>query len=445
MKTMIRALIGIVLLLSLAGCASLAGGIGNTLVGAATGNPSDVEKVSKVTTSVQKATEDITPEQEYYIGRTVAATVLGMYKPWDIQKANDYLNKLGRSLSLASVLPETFSGYHFLIMDTDEINAFGAPSGFVLVSRGLLRCAATEDEVAAILAHEIGHVSLKHGMSAISSSRKTEALLEIAKFAASSSGNDVLRGLTASFGGVIGDIVKTMVTSGYSRDLEKQADLEAIRILHDVGYDPRALVRVLTAMKTKLKPGGKDFAKTHPDPEVRIAYLNDAIKGQTPVTPAAAAQLKARAVRYQAALGKIYGGGRRAHDPRWSSKGPPGRADGRNRRSPRARALAPRRAGGFEAGTWDLRARLFAKPGKATGRWSRSSWTRRAWSGARRRTAFPGRGRARSRGNRRFLPPGRREGPGVRRPLHGALGLWRLRRPGFRRGRGRRTGASWRR
>ena len=305
MKKTTGALISICLLLSLAGCASLTSGIGNTLVGAATGNPSDVEKVSKVTTSVQKATEDFTPEQEYYIGRTVAATVLGMYKPWDIQKANDYLNTLGRSLSQASVLPETFKGYHFLIMDTDEINAFGAPSGFVLVSRGLLRCATSEDEVAAILAHEIGHVSLKHGMSAISSSRKTEALLEIAKFAASSSGNDILSGLTASFGGVIGDIVKTMVTSGYSRDLEKQADLEGIRILHDVGYDPRALVRVLTAMETKLKPGGKDFAKTHPDPEVRIAYLNDAIKGQTPVTPAAAAQVKARAARYQAALGNI--------------------------------------------------------------------------------------------------------------------------------------------
>jgi predicted Zn-dependent protease len=190
-------------------------------------------------------------------------------------------------------------------MDTDEINAFGAPSGFVLVSRGLLRCANSEDEVAAILAHEIGHVSLEHGMKAISSSRKTEALLEIAKFAASSSGNDVLSGLTASFGGVIGDIVKTMVTSGYSRDLEKQADLEGIRILHDVGYDPQALVRVLTAMESKLKPGGKDFAKTHPDPKVRIAYLKDAIKAQTPVAPAAAAQVKARATRYQAAMGNI--------------------------------------------------------------------------------------------------------------------------------------------
>ena len=307
MKTILRAFPVVSLALILAGCGTL-----DTLQGAVAGNPSDIVKTAEtgkqgveVGQKVVKANEDFTPEQEYYVGRTVAATVLSMYRPWDGPKATEYLNTLGDSLALFSVLPETFKGYHFLVMDTDEINAFGAPSGFVLISRGLLRCAASEDEVAAILAHEIGHVSLKHGMKAISSSRRTEALLEIAKFAASNSGSDALSGLTSSFGGVIGDIVKTMVTSGYSRDLEKAADLEAVRILHDVGYDPAALVRVLKAMETKLKPGGKDFAKTHPDPEVRIAYLNDAIKAQSAAAKAPAVQMKARATRYHAALGNI--------------------------------------------------------------------------------------------------------------------------------------------
>jgi predicted Zn-dependent protease len=261
--------------------------------------------VGKIAESVQSATEEITPEQEYYIGRAVAATVLTTYKPWDSQNANEYLNKLGRGLALASVLPETYAGYHFLIMDTDDINAFGAPSGFVLVSRGLLRCATTEDEVAAILAHEIGHVSLKHGLSAISAARWTDAALQIGKFAAQNSDSAVLRDLTNSFGGVIGDIVKTMVNSGYSQDLEKQADLEGVRILHDVGYDPLAMVRMLTAMKAKLKPDGKDFAKTHPEPQTRIDYVTTAIKAETPVAAPTAAQTRARQARYQAALSRI--------------------------------------------------------------------------------------------------------------------------------------------
>jgi len=77
-----------------------------------------------------------------------------------------------------------------------------------------------------------------------------------------------------------------------------------VRILHDVGYDPGALVRVLKAMEPKLKPGGKDFAKTHPDPATRIAYLTTAAQKLTTVPPATAAQLNARQARWQAALGK---------------------------------------------------------------------------------------------------------------------------------------------
>ncbi|MGA2974551.1 MAG: M48 family metalloprotease [Spirochaetia bacterium] len=309
MKAAYRFFLLTAILLALCSCSSLSpNSIVNTAIGWAQGNPSDVAKVQQVEQIVQagsNAAQEITPPQEYYIGRAVAATVLTIYKPYDDQNANTYLNTLGSGLALASVLPETYKGYHFLIMDTDDINAFGAPSGFILVSRGLLRCAASEDEVAAILAHEIGHVSLKHGLKAISKARWTEAGVQLGKFAAQNSDYQVLRDLTSSFGNVIGDIVKTMVTSGYSRDLEKQADLEAVRILHDVGYDPQAMVRMLAAMKLRLKPGGQDFTKTHPDPEVRIAYVKDAIKAQTPVPAPSSALVKERQARFQAALSKI--------------------------------------------------------------------------------------------------------------------------------------------
>jgi predicted Zn-dependent protease len=313
MNTLSRGLSLTILLVALAGCSSLMSGfspsnIMDTVIGAAQGNQSDlatVNQLQQAASAVSSAAEEITPEQEYYIGRAVAATVLSTYKPYPNQKANDYLNELGRGLALASVLPETFSGYHFLILDTDDINAFGAPSGFILVSRGLLRCATDEDEVAAILAHEIGHVSLKHGLSAISTARWTEAGTQIVKFAAQNSDSQVLRDLTSSFGGVISDIAKTMITSGYSQDLEKQADLEAVRILAAVGYDPQALVRVLSVMKTKLKPGGKDFAKTHPDPAVRIEYVSAAIKGLPPVATPTPAQLAERTTRYHVGLSSI--------------------------------------------------------------------------------------------------------------------------------------------
>jgi beta-barrel assembly-enhancing protease len=312
-KTLYRGLLLVCLFLALAGCGTLLSSfspsnIMDTAFGAAMGNPSDVqtvENLKKAGDVITTASEEITPEQEYYIGRAVAATVLAKYKPYANQKATDYLNVMARGLSLASVLPETFAGYHVLILDSDDINAFGAPSGFILVSRGLLRCATSEDEVAAILAHEIGHVSLKHGLGAISTARWTEAGTQLLKMAAESANSQVLRDLTASFGGVISDIAKTMINSGYSQAVEMRADTEAVRILHDVGYDPQALVRVLTIMKTRLKPDGQDFAKTHPDPDVRIGYLAPIIKAQTPVPEATPAQLTARTARYQAALSKI--------------------------------------------------------------------------------------------------------------------------------------------
>ena len=311
----------LILALALSGCGSLLGGfslgniggnIAGTAVGAAMGDEEDKQKletVKKAGQAVQSAAEEITPEQEYYVGRAVAATVLGSSPAYGDAKVNDYLNSLGQSLALASDMPETFSGYHFLALDSDEINAFGAPSGFILVSRGLLRVAASEEEVAAILAHEIGHVTGKHGLKAIKSSRWTEAVLQIGKLAAESSDSAALQKLTTAFGDSISDIVKTMVTSGYSRDLEKQADLAAVAIMQRVGYDPAALVRILRTMKTRLKPGGKDFAKTHPDPAERVAYIEQAIKGQ-PVGPSAAAAAAPTAVskrqaRYKAALGKI--------------------------------------------------------------------------------------------------------------------------------------------
>ena len=68
------------------------------------------EAVVKSASAVAKSFEDITPEQEYYIGRAVGAVVLDRYRPYTNQKANHYLNVLGRTLSLASDRPETFGG-----------------------------------------------------------------------------------------------------------------------------------------------------------------------------------------------------------------------------------------------------------------------------------------------------------------------------------------------
>lgn len=262
--------------------------------------PQQAQSINRSAEAVGKTFEQITPEQEYYIGRAVAATVLSTYKPYDQQAANHYLNLLGQTLAQASDRPETFGGYHFMILETEEINAFSAPGGLIMVSRGMIRCCMSEDALAAVLAHEIGHVEYQHGLKAIRKGRLTSALTILAAEGAKSFGGEQLAQLTEAFEGSITDITSTMMNSGYARGLESEADKAAVTIMKRVGYNPNALVEMLQQMKKNLKPGGMDFAKTHPDPQDRI----NEVKKLVGSAPAVAAS-PARQQRFVAAVGAI--------------------------------------------------------------------------------------------------------------------------------------------
>ncbi|MCU0918158.1 MAG: M48 family metallopeptidase [Planctomycetes bacterium] len=224
--------------------------------------------------AVQKTWQDLTPEQEYYIGRAVAAQVFQTYRPLDQAGANAYLNLLGQALAVFSARPETFGGYHFLLLDSDEINAFAAPGGLILVTRGMVRCCENEDELAAVVAHEICHVEKKHGLSAIKQGRLTEAFTIIAAESAKQTGNDQLAALTREFEGSVGDVVKTLTTSGYSQGQEREADTAAVRLLRRAGYPEQAMITMLQRMDERLTHArGLGFAKTHPSARSRANAL----------------------------------------------------------------------------------------------------------------------------------------------------------------------------
>ncbi len=251
--------------------------------------------------AIDKASESMTPEQEYYIGRTVAATILSQNKPFDRQALTTYLNTVGQYLALFSDKPETFGGYHFLIMDTPDINAFAAPGGLILVSRGMLRCCESEDALAGVLAHEIGHIELNHGMLAIDKSRYSAVVTTLlAEGAKNLAGSNVAE-LTKAFEGSISDITSKMVNSGYARKYEFQADKAAIIILQRAGYSPTGLISMLTQMEKQLKPGGHDFAKTHPAPKDRIDQLNKLLTQ----SPNMAGSFVARQKRFSAAMREL--------------------------------------------------------------------------------------------------------------------------------------------
>jgi predicted Zn-dependent protease len=277
-------------LLAMIGCETLQPAIDMaTTVGVSTGaiSQGQADSISRSSKAVGKSFEDITPEQEYYIGRAVAATVLGSYKVYNNEATNHYVNTVGQTLAQASDRPETYGGYHFLVLDSSEVNAFAAPGGLILVTRGMLKCCKSEDALAAVLAHEIAHVQAQHGLRAIKRDRLTSAFTILATEGAKNLGGAQLAELTQAFEGSVSDVASTLMNSGYSRQLEEEADRNAVTIMRRVGYDPHALVSMLNEMQKQLKPGGLDFAKTHPDPQDRLQGIEAlAGPGQSAAPPA---------------------------------------------------------------------------------------------------------------------------------------------------------------
>jgi predicted Zn-dependent protease len=217
-----------------------------------------------------QASRPINDSEEHYVGRAVAARILTNYPLYQNPVVTEYVNKVGQTVARKSPRPTTFRGYHFAVLDTQEINAFACPGGIILITRGMFKNCATEDELAAVLAHEVAHVAHKDGVNSISKARWTEVLTtlgtEAAKQYAGPAGS-----LVTLFEGSIDDVFKTIVVNGYSREAEMEADKEAVVILGKAGYNPAALVVVLEKMGSKGGTGG--IMKTHPPSSERLAQV----------------------------------------------------------------------------------------------------------------------------------------------------------------------------
>jgi predicted Zn-dependent protease len=230
-------------------------------------NLSKIKKAKKGLELVSGAAHKINEEEEYHIGRAVAANILGQYPLWKNDALTRYVNLVGGALVLRSQRPVTYGGYHFALLDSGEANAFSAPGGIIFLTRGIVEMAADEDELAAILAHEIQHIVARDPLKAIRSQR----LKALGSFGAGEA--------LGSSGGALGvfqdsvmDISGTLLQKGYSRSQEKSADLGALELLAVTGYDPGALGDMLEKIRAVEKKKLKAFS-AHPSAAKRIAYV----------------------------------------------------------------------------------------------------------------------------------------------------------------------------
>jgi predicted Zn-dependent protease len=264
------AAVAAVLLVS-AGCASFEGVSVSTLTGGRINSSVDVGKVGKGLNQIRKGVEEISESEEYYIGRAVAAQILARYKPLNDPGLNLYGQKVLQAVALASDRPATFKGYHLQVLDSDEVNAFAAPGGFVFVTKGTLKLVKSEDELACVLAHEVAHVAKKHGLKTIQSARLTSAFTILGSEAAKNYTSQQVSQLTSAFEGAVTDVVNKLVVNGYSRDKEYEADRYGDQYAKNANYDPAALKSFLERMEKSSGSGG--LFKTHPPAEKRISEL----------------------------------------------------------------------------------------------------------------------------------------------------------------------------
>jgi predicted Zn-dependent protease len=285
--------------LALTGCQAVKQGAADIIASTGKVSQEDAQAIVKTADVLRSTFADITEEEEYYIGRATAALILSKYKPYRSAALNAYVNTMGTAVAYNSDRPETYAGYHFLVLDTDEVNAMAAPGGFIFVTKGLVMRCGDEETLAAILAHEIGHVAARHGLQSIKKSRLIDAFKVIGSQASQRFDSEELTKLTGIFEGVLGDIVATLVERGYDRKFEYEADELALSYTVRTGYSPGGLAEFLVGMEEH-KPSGPaaGWFKTHPSPADRLAR----VKSETAALGAVPAKLDVRTARFAAAV-----------------------------------------------------------------------------------------------------------------------------------------------
>lgn len=221
----------------------------------------DLGNVAKSMSSLREVKE---PE-EIEIGQSMTETLLGARPLYDDAQLQRYVNEVGLWVALQSDRPNL--PWHFGVNDSDHINAFAAPGGFVIITKGMMKQLRNEAELAGVLGHEVAHVNQKHHLTAL---RKSALLSLLGEGVAAASERKHVE-LVKKLAGPTREL--------YARGLDKSDEFEADRMgvvfAARAGYDPYGLPAVLTTLASA---DPKDnfltlLYKTHPLPQVRLDKL----------------------------------------------------------------------------------------------------------------------------------------------------------------------------
>jgi predicted Zn-dependent protease len=247
-----------------------------------------ITDTAKDASKVAKGAAGIGPEEEKVIGDSVALEVIGKFgglvRDEDISRR---VNLVGRALARYSTRPE--HSWRFGVLASDTVNAFSAPDGYVFITRGLYDLAATDDQLAGILGHEITHITRQHALNIV---RRDEFFAGSKSLLEKYSGD--YREAHAAVGQVdaqlkqfdvgVGKITTGLLEKGFDQPTEFAADQGGHDLAALTGYAPGGLRSVLVQLPQTGGPAKKTFS-THPPLKERLKRLPDE-PAATPSTPA---------------------------------------------------------------------------------------------------------------------------------------------------------------
>lgn len=234
-------------------------------------------------TTVTPPDNNYTPADDVKLGLQAKAEAERQLPIMHDDEVTSYIERIGQRL-VAAIPPELQHPefrYTFEAVNVREINAFALPGGPMFVNRGMIQAAHTEGEVAGVMAHELSHVALRHGTAQASKATK----FEIGQIAGAVVG--------AIVGGQLGNVITQGTQFGlgtvfmrFSREFEKQADIEGSHIMARAGYDPHDMANMFQTIEQQGGASGPEWLSDHPNPGNRHEYITreaELVRVQNPI------------------------------------------------------------------------------------------------------------------------------------------------------------------
>ena len=237
-----------------------------SVIPASTAAPSDFRKRVHQTGPTYN---DSDVEAEILFGRELAAKILGQYPLLKDEKIQRYVSTVGTGIT--AQLGRSELTYYFAVLDTDELNAYACPGGYIFITRGALQVMVNEAQLVGVLTHEMSHIDQRHVVKELKIKGKDDSL---------TSGMAGILGGTTTSVRVAMDMLtdkafKLLFQEGLSKQDEFEADSLAAIKMASLGYDWKSYRDYVAGLSDLIKVGaGDDISKTHPAVDDRIAKIN---------------------------------------------------------------------------------------------------------------------------------------------------------------------------